>query len=78
MRRGVYEAGGGISSDVLLESKGLVVMANNVCNSNKYEYASKGRKITQEMLCASNKDSTDSCKGDCKVCGGVGGCVNLF
>ena len=64
MRRGVYEAGGGISSDVLLESKGLVVMTNTECNSDKYGYASKGRKLTQEILCASSTDSTDSCKGD--------------
>ena len=62
--RGVYEVGEGISSDVLLESKGLVVMTNKECNSNKYGFASEGRQITQEMLCASSKDSRDSCQGD--------------
>ena len=64
--RGVYQDGQGVTSDVLQESKGLVVMANNECNSGKYGYKAKGRQITQEMLCASgmDKDSSNFCLGD--------------
>jgi len=39
-------------------------MNNSECNSVKYGYASAGARITQDMLCASSMDSTDSCQGD--------------
>ena len=64
--RGVFQGGQGVTSDVLQESKGLVVMANNECDSVKYGYKAEGRKITQEMLCASgmDRDSSNFCLGD--------------
>ena len=63
-KRGMYENSRGRISDVLLESKDLIVMSNSECISGKYGYKFNDSRITDEMLCVSSKDNNDACKGD--------------